>query len=355
MSIEHRGGNTYRFRIQHKKIKYSTNWEGDQSQVKAMHDLFVAEVRAGKYQVVAEETAQAKNKETLGHIWDLYIKSKDLEAGTILNHTAAKKHFENLLDRDITSFTKSELLAHYTAKRKTIVDYEYRKLQAVFNFAMDLDLIDKNPINFKLRTFEKESFPELLEEEEIRRLIQAIVDYDDPYIRCVLLLQITTGLRIGEALGITTDAVDTENHTIKIDKQMKVIDMHGNKGLGKPKTKSSIRTVFVPTITREYLYPLLDQENPSERITINKITKNDITAKKTNYTLRKICAQIGIPKLGTHKLRNLYTTISHYSEMNTLTISKNLGHASVKMTESYLTKIASKEKEESEKIDRYFG
>ncbi len=354
MSIEHRGGNTYRFRIQHKKIKYSTTWEGDKSQVKAMHDLFVAEVRAGKYQAEAEE-AQAKNTETLGHIWDLYIKSKDLEAGTILNHAAARKHFEDLLARDIASFTKAEMLAHYTANRKTKVDYEYRKLQAVFNFAMDLDLIDKNPINFKMRTFEKESFPELLEEEEIRRLIQAIIDYDDPYIRCVLLLQITTGMRIGEALGITSEVVDTENHAIFIDKQIKVIGMHGKKRLGKPKTKSSIRTVFVPKIAREQLYPLLDTENPTARISINKATKKGLTSAKARYVLKKICADIGIKKISTHKLRNLYTTISHYSEMNTLTISKNLGHASVKMTESYLTKIASKEKAESEKIDRYFG
>lgn len=357
MSIEKRGQNKYRFRAQYKKISYSVNWEGPEEQAKAMHDLFVAEVKAGKYQEQAQKEQEAKEREkrTVEYVWDLYIKSRTLEATTIINYNQSKKKLQNIMDWDIEQITKAQMLEYYlNDPNKTHYDGEYKILSQVFNFAVSLDMIAKNPISFKLKTPRKELFPELLSEDEIRKLIRAIQGYDNAVIRGILLLQISTGARIGEVLGITKECVDMQNHILHIKQQFKVLDENTRQfGLGKTKTRNSVRKVFIPEIARYDLYHLVELAADGD-IVFKGHAKNYSRYQKVARHLKQICELAGIRELSTHKLRNLYTTIAHYANMNPMTISKNLGHTTMQMTESYMTKIQTKEQIESKKIDAFF-
>ena len=357
MSIEKRGQNKYRFRVQYKNVPYSVNWEGSEEQAKIMHDLFVAEVKAGKYQEQAKMAQEEKEKEkrTLEYVWDLYLKSKQLAAGTIITHKHAQGRMTALMQQDITTITKAQMLEHYlNDDKKTKSNNEYRILSQVLNFAVSLDIIDKNPITFKLASFHKDPFAELFNEDEITKLIQALLNEKNITVRCMFLLQIGTGARIGEILGLIKENIDTENHIMHIKQQYKIINASTQEyGIGKTKTKSSVRSVFIPTMVRQDLYEILKTKDNGDFIFADEFVNVRNKSLHANYLLERICKQAEIKRLTSHKLRNLYTTIAYYSKMSPLTISKNLGHTTMKMTESYLTVINSKTQAESQKIDNF--
>lgn len=357
MSIEKRGQNKYRFRVQYKNVPYSVNWEGAEEQAKIMHDLFVAEVKAGKYQEQAKMAQEEKEKEkrTLEYVWSLYLKSRQLEAGTISTHKHAQGRMTALMQQDITTITKAQMLDHYLHDdKKTKSNNEYKILSQVFNFAVELDLIDKNPITFKLASFHKDSFEELFNEEEIARLIQALLNEKNSIVRCMFLLQIGTGARIGEILGLVKENIDTKNHIMDIKQQYKLLNASTQEyGIGKTKTKSSVRSVFIPTMVRQDLYEILKIKNNGDFIFADEFANVKNKSLHVNNLLKRICKQAKIKRLTSHKLRNLYTTIAYYSKMSPLTIAKNLGHTTMKMTESYLTVINSKTQTESQKIENY--
>ena len=56
------------------------------------------------------------------------------------------------------------------------------------------------------------------------------------------LLGLLGGLRLGEALGLTWDAVDFDEGTIKVDQQLR--ELNGSASVGRTKTKDSRRTIY---------------------------------------------------------------------------------------------------------------
>ena len=66
--------------------------------------------------------------------------------------------------------------------------------------------------------------------------------------RAAVYVMASTGLRLGECLGLTVDRVDFLRRTIRIDRQM--VTVKGSTSFGTPKTRAGVRTIPVPeTIT----------------------------------------------------------------------------------------------------------
>lgn len=91
----------------------------------------------------------------------------------------------------------------------------------------------------------------MLTREELQRfLIQAKEEgmYE------LFLLELTTGLRRGELLGLQWDDLDLKTGTLKIDRQ--IYPVKGKLTVNKPKTKAGVRTIILPPpvleVLREY-------------------------------------------------------------------------------------------------------
>lgn len=342
MSIDKRGKGVYRFRVMHKGSNYSMTFYGSEKEAKRAHDEFVLDVKKGRF-------LQASDM-TLRELWDLYLESRELEASSIRLYTYCKKSFD-FLDMQVQDISKMFLKAYHNKHKRHEDDTDYRVLKAVLNFGVEMDIIQVNPLSFKLRKPKVSKFKALLTKDELGTLIQAIENHENKTIGTLLLTQLYCGLRYGEAAGLTRKRIDTVNHKIKVVEQYKFIAPTGGKGLGKLKTESSAREVFIIKPLRARLYESILPLNDDDFVFLEK-KRLPVDIVEVNTALAEITSRAGLPKMTSHKMRKLASTIALYSGIDPLTVSKMLGHTSLDMTERYLTVF---EEEMAEASDRMGG
>ena len=176
------------------------------------------------------------------------------------------------------------------------------------------------------------------------------------YYQYALILE--TGLRTGELIGLTWDAVDLENRTLTINKTLEYRHKDKYWRAGPPKTTHSYRTIPLTNRATEILKAvkamrpkqkksvLLDQ--PLEYLDRSsgrkkKLVMRDLVfinwrtgepAKNSSYDthLYKLCEEAGIEPFCMHALRHTYATRAIESGMPPKVLQKLMGHASIKTT-----------------------
>lgn len=343
MSIDKRSKGVYRFRVQYKKHSYTTTFYGTEKQAKLEHEKFKIAVKSG--------SIKQENTITLGELWDMYLKNKNFKANTILNHRRTQNKISYLLDTPIAEITPL-LIEEVKAKCKTPA---YLKLlKTILNYAVTIEVLDKNPFTGRVEEQYKPKYEELLTKEQIATLIDALFENKDKKLCTLLLMQLLCGLRIGEARGLKVSDFDLNNlNELKIQRQyanVKVLDgLSVIQGDSTTKTTSSMRVIFIPNALHDRLREII-ADTQGQYIFSND-SKRPIPYETVRYTLTKICENNNLPHLTSHKLRALFTTLSIYSGIDIMSISKTLGHTSTDMTEKYLKAINSETKKSYQKIN----
>lgn len=113
----------------------------------------------------------------------------------------------------------------------------------IFRTAVDDEILSKSPCrNVKLPKDDSKNNIVPLPKENVAALAEAIGDYYG----ALVLLAAGTGLRQGEAFGLTLDAVDFPRKQLRVEKQIVLIG--GVPYIGAPKTEKSRRTVPIPDV-----------------------------------------------------------------------------------------------------------
>ena len=213
--------------------------------------------------------------------------------------------------------------------------------------AVEERLITRNPsIGCKLPPKKNGEMKVLTQNEIVRLLNQA---YDEGYYE-MFLLELTTGMRRGEMLGLKWRDLNLETGELNIKRQLTT------KGISVPKTKSSIRTILLPpdmlellremkkTAKYDWIFPSPVKEGEPRNPTA-------ITKRFRIMLERAHCKHVRF-----HDLRHTFATMALENGMDVKTLSAMIGHVSSETTLNIYSHVTDTMRAQAAvKIDREIG
>jgi integrase len=174
--------------------------------------------------------------------------------------------------------------------------------------------------------------------EEVKRLLNT---YSGTYLGGRLHIALICGLRQGEALGLTWDAIDLEARTIKVIKQVQIIN--GVQEFTDLKTEKSSRLIALTEETTMALRSHLRLvEQLKESAESNHWVENNLVfpdgfgnfrSPKTDYAeWKKALKLCGIASKRLHDARHTAATLMYSQGVGIETISRALGHSTSAIT-----------------------
>ena len=192
---------------------------------------------------------------------------------------------------------------------------------------------------------------QVLTQDEIRRfLIQA---HEEGYYE-FFLLELTTGMRRGEILGLQWKDVNFATGELHIRRQ--VVKKGSQTQITKPKTKSSIRTLILP---HDMLDILAEHKKNAtcEWVFPSPVKEGEPRNPDSIYgKFQKILKRAQCKKVRFHDLRHTFATMAIENGMDIKTLSAMIGHISAETTLNIYSHITdTMQQQAAVKIDREIG
>lgn len=207
-----------------------------------------------------------------------------------------------------------------------------RTLRAAMTLAWKENLIEQNVASRatppKLRHREAVA----LSREEVAQLLAGSASAPlNPLFKFAL----ATGVRIGEASGLTWDCVDIPGRVAQVNKQLQRID--GKLTLKDVKSRSSRRPVAlsssaVSALQDRQLAKIIDQKpNPLNLVFLSHQGK-ELDPKYVDEHLKAACSAAGVRPVSFHVLRHTAATLMVAGGVPLHTVMKQLGHSNISLT-----------------------
>ncbi len=189
-------------------------------------------------------------------------------------------------------------------------------------------LIRQNPADFCRLPPKKNPEVAVLTPAEMQRLL--IQAQEDGFYE-MFLLDISTGLRRGELLGLQWDDIDFKKCELRVNKQVRY-DKKVLK-ITEPKTKAANRTIVLPKELIEVLKEY-KQRVKSKWLFPSPVKSEDVPRDPTacRKSLAKILERAGCKHVPFHALRHTFATQSLRYGMDIKTLASVIGHESVETT-----------------------
>lgn len=157
--------------------------------------------------------------------------------------------------------------------------------------------------------------------------VEALADAMPARWRGAVLLMASTGLRLGECLGLTVDRVDFLRRTVRIDRQLANTTKGG--GFGTPKTGAGVRTIPVPQVVVEMLAAHLAEFPAGEHgLMFTDRRGGPVTRSSWSDAYRAACASVGIDgRTRTHDLRHVAASALIAAGLPVTAVQHALGHS----------------------------
>ena len=243
--------------------------------------------------------------------WLELFKIGKVKQSTLKDYEKTLKNVSyNLLNKEITKITSFEILNNLESiKYERTKQTTYELLNSLFKKAKDYEIIRKNILDIieKPKHIKEKGIALTQKEQEI--FIQLC--QNDPY-KDIILVTLYQGLRIGEALAITSNDIDLINMELTINKSL-----NSSGELDTTKNLQSNRTMPIFNKTIEILKKYKTLKN--ERIF-------NISYNVPQKHLKKILQNSNLPNISLHDLRHTFITNCKNKEIPEHIIQRWVGH-----------------------------
>lgn len=159
----------------------------------------------------------------------------------------------------------------------------------------------------------------------------------------LFFVDVFTGMREGEILGLTWDCVDFKKGIIHVDKQLKRKEGKNNRYFFDTLKNGKKRVVVAAPIVFDVLRKVKKEQaanrlrygtsfNNADNLVFTNELGTHIGVEALWQAFKRRAAAIGLPDLRFHDLRHTYATISLQNGDDIKTVSESLGHATVAFT-----------------------
>ncbi len=228
----------------------------------------------------------------------------------------------------------SKLLAEGLSPRS--VQMTHTVFHTALRHAEKLGLIARNPCDAAIPPKAPRHEGRTLSPEEAQRLFDAS---ENPTLRSLFVVMCTTGVRVGEALGLKWDDVDLDAGTISI---RRAIQRQRGDGLVfvEPKTALSRRTIQLATMARDTLRDLRNlQATVADRphwqntnVVFASETGTPLDPGNVSHRFQVIRERAGLPHLRLHDLRHTAATWLLQQGVHPSVVREILGHSTITLT-----------------------
>lgn len=327
-------------------------------------------------QALLLEIKQAKAPSNM-RFSDLYAEYKQIIENEVRPTTAYKKfaRFNNNLLPYFGHYSLQKITARHiqawklsveSAKTAAGTPYKhntkkdlFKELSAIFNYAVRMEYIAKNPCRITGNFKEPESMPQSTVLHyytadqfkafitEAKNTAQTLRDWD---FYVFFSIAFYTGMRKGEinALRWTDIQGDFISITKAVTQKLRAGDVEGP-----PKTKSSVRTLQIPTPLKEILSAHKTRQKAISSFTesfyvcggIRCLRDSSISNRNFQYA-----AAANLPHIKIHDFRHSHASLLANAGINIQEIARRLGHSDVKMTWNTYAHLYPKEEERAVEI-----
>jgi integrase len=199
-----------------------------------------------------------------------------------------------------------------------------------------------------------------LEAAQVRRLLDAT--RDDEY-GPLYALAASTGLRLGELLGLSWADVDLVTNTLKVRRSLARSSGPGW-ALAEPKTARSRRTIPLPRVARDALQRQHDRQDATREaagtawqdrdgLVFTDVVGRPVHPEGISPTFQRAREAAGLPRVRFHDLRHSAATVMLAEGVPLAVISEWLGHAGIAITAAhYAAVVPALHREAAEAMDR---
>ena len=174
---------------------------------------------------------------------------------------------------------------------------------------------------------------DLYNKSEQNLLKSALLDNMD-ITKMTIMLDLFTGLRIGELCGLKWSDIDLKAKTIRVERTVQRVRSRRKSKktelvVSTPKSRSSVRTIPLPN----FLIGMLKAFQPSNQDVFIISNNSKLPDPRTmQYRFKALLAKIRLRALNFHSLRHIFATSCVEIGFDVKTLSEILGHSSVEVT-----------------------
>ena len=143
-------------------------------------------------------------------------------------------------------------------------------------------------------------------------------------------LDLATGVRRGELLGLKWEDIDFDYGVIHIRRQ--IVRLNGTVQEAPLKTKNSYRNISIGSDAVELLKQKKEQDGGKSVYVFPSPTGGPLAPDSVLHMLHRVLERVGLPKIRFHDLRHTFATLALQNGVDIKTVSGMLGHFSAGFT-----------------------